>query len=80
MTYFYFVGKDGRVHRRLLTGKKRLRGEDRPDYHFSQTVLKGYYARECQEGSRFQSGYTKNLIKKVHETALARYAETGQES
>ena len=77
--YEYYVGKKGKVHRRLLANKQ-VRGEVRPDYHFSQTVLRGYYARECEQGSRFRSNYSKDTIKRAHETALARFSETGAES
>jgi hypothetical protein len=34
--------------------------------------LRAYYKLECEEGSRFRSGYTKNQIKRVHDTAMAR--------
>ena len=77
-TYVYYEGNDGKVHRRLLTGKIRPRGQERPDKHFSETVLRGYYARECEQGSRFRSGYTKNIIKRVHDNALARFEQTGE--
>jgi len=78
--YRYYEGKDGKVHRRLLTGKITPRGEQRPDDHFSQTILKGYYQRELAEGSRFKSSYSKSTIKRAHDLALARFHETGAES
>ena len=37
----------------------------------SEKVLKGYYALECEKGSRFNSGYSKNQIKTVHERNIA---------
>jgi hypothetical protein len=77
-TYTYYEGSDGRVHRRLVTEKK-LRGGERPDNHFSQTILKGYYKLEQEQGSRFKSGYSKNQIKRAHDNALARFEQTGAE-
>jgi hypothetical protein len=70
----------GKVERALVSGKKLLRGEPRPDLHFSETVLKGYYQQECDQGSRFHSGYSKSQIKKVHSRALERFQQLGQES
>ncbi len=72
--------KSGKVERALVTSKILLRGEPRPDNHFSETILKGYYAQECEKGSRFRSGYSKKMIKRTHEIALARFGELGKES
>ncbi len=81
MPTWVYSGKNGKVERALVSGKTRLlRGEPRPDSHMSETLLKGYYAQECEQGSRFKSGYSKGQLKKVHETALARFNELGQES
>ncbi len=68
------------MERALVTSKVLLRGEPRPDSHMSETILKGYYKQELEQGSRFRSGYTKNQIKRTHEIALARFGELGQES
>jgi hypothetical protein len=68
--------KGGRVIKRLVSGngaKRHPRGERRPDRHFSQTLLRNYYTLECEQGSRFRSIYTKNQIKKVHETRLSEH-------
>ena len=80
MATFKYFEKGGRVIRRLLTEKPRLRGLERPDGHFSETILKGYYARECEEGSRFRSSYTKTQIKNAHERAIQRFEQLKQES
>lgn len=32
---------------------------------FHERVMKGYYTRECEMGSRFKSGFNKNQIKKA---------------
>ncbi len=73
---------NGRVEKRIVHPRDapRLRGQPRPDRHFSETLLKAYYAKECEQGSRFRSNYPKSIIKRVHDTALARYDETGEES
>jgi len=67
------------VEKRLLSYKSRARGQPRPDDHFSQTLLKAYYEQECQHGSRFRSGYSKNQIRRVHDTALQRFEQLGQD-
>ena len=67
------------VEKRLVSHKSRTRGEARPDNHFSETLLKAYYAQECELGSRFKSGYSKNIIKRVHDTALQRFEQLGQD-
>ena len=73
---------NGKVEKEILAGGDRrpIRGEDRPVRHFSEQLLKSYYQLECSEGSRFKSIYTKNVIKHVHDTALQRYEQTGQEA
>ena len=71
---------DGVVKREILASSRHKRGEERPPRHFSERLLRSYYDLECSEGSRFRSSYSKNQIKRVHETALARYDETGVES
>jgi hypothetical protein len=76
----YRQTRDGRVDKRLVAGKRMARGESRPDDHFSETILKAYYRQEIEKGSRFRSGYKKSVIKNVHDTALARWRELGQES
>jgi hypothetical protein len=73
--------KGSRVIKRIISGtsyKRHPRGEKRPARHFSQTLLGSYYARECEMGSRFQSEFTKNQIKKVHETRLQLFDQTGR--
>ena len=71
--------RNGRVEKRIIHNSRlsRLRGEPPPDRHFSETLLRAYYSLECEAGSRFKSKYTKNQIKRVHDTALARFDETG---
>jgi hypothetical protein len=71
----------GRVIRRIIAGdpqKRFVRGERRPDRHFSETLMRAYYQRECEQGSQFRSTFTKNQIKRVHETRLAEYDQTGR--
>jgi hypothetical protein len=65
---------NGRVEKRIVHSRDAplRRGEPRPDRHFSETLLRAYYALECEQGSRFRSGYPKSIIKRVHENALAR--------
>ena len=77
----YYAGRNGTVERELVVkGTKRaLRGEYRPARHQSETILKALYELECRDGCRFRSGYTKSVLKHVHETALERYDQTGQE-
>ena len=81
MTIRYYVGRNGKVEKEILAcgNKRAARGEDRPARHQSETILKAYYELECRDGSRFRSGYTKNRIKHVHETATKRFDELGQE-
>jgi hypothetical protein len=62
---------NGRVVKDVIS-RTRLRGEERPPGHFSETVLKGYYAAECEQGSRFRSGYPAKVTKRVWEHARAR--------
>jgi hypothetical protein len=69
---------NGRVVKDVIS-RTRLRGEERPPGHFSETVLKAYYKLECDEGSRFKSGYSKNEIKRTHDTAIQRFQQTGKE-
>lgn len=74
--------KNGRVIKRLVSGdgpKRHPRGERRPDRHFSQALLRSYHTLECEQGSRFRSVYTKNQIKRVHETRLELFDQTGRE-
>ena len=75
----YYAGRNGTVEKELLAGVKRARGEDRPARHQSETILRALYELECRDGCRFRSGYTKSVLKHVHETALERYDQTGQE-
>jgi hypothetical protein len=79
--WVYKQDRDGRVGKLLVAGdgKRHLRGEEPPDDHLSKTILRAYYRRECEQGSRFWSGYSKDKIKRVHDTALARWHELGQE-
>lgn len=71
--------RNGRVERRIVHTRNapQLRGEARPDQHFSQTLLKAYYDLECSQ--TFRSGFTKGQIKRAHETAIQRFEQTGQE-
>jgi hypothetical protein len=72
--------KDGKVRREIIAQahKRRLRGLPLPhDRHLSETILKAYYRLECEKGSKFRSGYSKDTIKRVHETALQRFDQTG---
>ena len=63
---------DGQVERQIVQSRRRLRGEARPDSTFYDTLLKAHYAVECEQGSRYRSGYTKNQTKRVLEGARAR--------
>ena len=76
----YKQREDGTVEKELLAGVKRVRGEDRPARHQSETILKALYELECRDGCRFRSGYSKSVLKHVHETALQRFDETGVET
>jgi hypothetical protein len=71
---------NGKVRRVLVSNRITPKGETRPDRHVSETILKGYYAMEQEKGCRFRSGYSKNQLKRVHETALSRFDELGMES
>jgi hypothetical protein len=80
MTYRYrMVG--GVVKREILVpgNRRRVRGEDRPQ-HFSRTLLNAYYQLECEHGCRFRSNYAKDRIKRVHDTAIERFEQTGVEA
>ena len=72
--------KNGRVIRVISEGRRKLRGEPPPDRHFSETLLRAYYQLECEQGSRFKSTYTKNQIKRAHDTAIARFEQTGAQT
>jgi hypothetical protein len=61
-----------RVEKRIVQSR-RLRGEPRPDPSFHHTLLKAHYQVECEQGSRYRSGYTKNQTKRVLEGAMARH-------
>lgn len=37
----------------------------------AEKIRHGYYQLEQKQGSRFQSGYSKNTLKRVYDTALA---------
>lgn len=37
----------------------------------AEKIRHGYYQLEQNQGSRFQSGYSKNTLKRVYDTALA---------
>ena len=69
--------KNGQVVREIVH-RTRVRGNARPDRHFSETLLRAYYAKECEDGSRFRSTYSKNQIKRAHETAIQRFEQTGE--
>lgn len=69
---------DGEVRREILTQRRHTLGEERPPGHFSERLLKNYYELECQQGSRFRSGYRKSVIKRAHETAIQRFEQTGK--
>jgi hypothetical protein len=71
----------GNTIRRIVAegSRKHLRGERRPDRHFSETLLRGYYALECEQGSRFRSNLSKNQIKNVHERRLQLFDQTGRQ-
>ena len=78
----YSQDENGRVIRRIISGgshKLHPRTERPPDRHFSQTLLRSYYALECEQGSRFRSEFTKNRIKRVHEDRLQLFDQTGRE-
>jgi hypothetical protein len=60
-----------RVEKQIVQSR-RFRGEPRPDPTFYDTLLKAHYAVECEQGSRYRSGYTKNQTKRVLEGARAR--------
>ena len=77
----YKQGKNGKVEKELLVeGMKRfLRGESPVARHQSETILKALYELECRDGSRFRSAYPKSVLKRVHETALQRHEQTGEE-
>lgn len=67
--------ENGRVVRRIVHARNSPQPRERPlppDRHFSETLLRAYYRLECEEGGRFRSRYTKNQIKRVHDTAMAR--------
>ena len=67
--------KGDRVERQIVHSRNspRSRGEDRPPGHFSETLLRAYYSAECEQGSRFRSTFTKDRIKRTHDTAIARH-------
>jgi hypothetical protein len=78
----YSQDRMGRVIRRIVHGgasSRHPRGDRRPDRHFSQTLLRNYYTLECEQGSKFRSTYTKNQIKRVHDTRLELFDQTGRE-
>jgi len=81
MVTAYKLGPKGKVIRRIVSGRAvhTPRGERRPDRHFSQTLLRSYYSLECEQGSRFRSGYTKNQIKAVHDRRLQLFDQTGRQ-
>jgi hypothetical protein len=64
---------NGRVVKDVIPQSRRLRGEERPPAHFSDTLLKAHYALEIEHGSRYRSGYTKTQTKRVLEGAKARH-------
>lgn len=75
-----YTWREGRVEKRIISGdacKRHPRGERRPDRNFSQTLLRSYYSKECEDGSRFRSSFSKNQIKRVHETRLEQFDQTG---
>jgi len=81
MIWSYAI-RAGRVVKTLVAGgaaTRHPRGEDPPDRHFSQTLLRNYYRQELEHGSRFKSGFSKNQIKRVHETTLECFDQTGRE-
>jgi hypothetical protein len=55
-----------------IVHRPQMRGETPPDRHFTDTLLKAHYALECEQGSRYRSGYTKAQTKRVLEGARAR--------
>lgn len=81
MIIAYSSDAKGNTIRRILHGgtKRSPRGERRPDRHFSQTLMRSYYAIECEQGARFRSTFTKNQIKRVHETRLQLFDQTGRD-
>jgi hypothetical protein len=69
---------DGIVRRELLaSGKRHSSGEERPQ-HFSRTIMNALYALECEQ--KFRSNFSKNTLKRVHETAIERWEQTGAET
>jgi len=40
-----------------------------PELLHDHKILKGYYRHECEQGSRFRSGYSKKTLAKVYEQA-----------
>ena len=68
----YKVDCEGNVRKILVSETIRPRGEERPPFSFNETILKAYYAQECEKGSRFHSAYPKSVIKRVHETQIER--------
>jgi hypothetical protein len=67
---------DGDVKRELLAeGSRHKSGEEPPNGHMSRTILKALYELECSH--KFRSTYTKNQLKRIHETALQRWEQTG---
>jgi len=75
-----YTVKNGRVVRSISKGRSTPKSEPPPDRHFSQTLLRAYYQLECEQGSRFRSTYTKNQIKRAHDTAIARFEQTGAQT
>ena len=83
MLISYKLDEKGRVMKRVVSDRHRGRpakGEVRADKHFSEAILRAYYRLECEEGSRFRSGFSKRQIKSVHSRALERFEQTGVES
>ncbi len=68
---------NGQVVKQIVH-RSHIRGEPRPDRHFSETILNALYKLECEQGSRFRSSYSKNILKNVHDTAIQRWEQTGQ--
>jgi len=82
MIVAYSTDRLGNTIRRIISGAahaRNPRGERRPDRHFSQTLLGSYYKVECEQGSRFQSGFTKKQIKTVHDRRLQLFDQTGRQ-
>jgi hypothetical protein len=66
------------VEKILIPGRRGIRSRGGDHFnHNSERVLKGYYDLECS--GEFRSNYPKSILKKVHETAMAR-AEAGMDS